>query len=456
MRADNFVLRRLYSSVVACVFLASVLSCTPEEVVSPQPADPPPLPSLSCTPFIKNGYTDKQSYYPGETMTVFFDAKESSAVCRLSIFSVTGDSVFSVPALVPAAPSIPEDASENGYGFPSAAAFTVPELKSGIYLLDKKVPFVIKTHLAADLLIVYPSNTANAYAESGGHSLYSPHPRPAALSFHRPIPLQDLSQVCLKWLPTLEGFSMAYIADIDMDMPENLSQAKVLVIPGHSEYWTLKARRNFDAFVDAGGNALILSGNTMWWQVRYSDDNTKLICYKDSVGDPVADPLLRTINWNEPSLNYSILSSIGADFANGGYGLNVDAGWNGYRITKPSSPLFEGLALEQNQVIALPTAEYDGAPIVGYDEDGYPFIDEASLNFHKVELLGFDKGYRARETTGTFIVLQKTARSGVIVNTASCDWCSENGMGGPSGEIIKGITYNAIDKLANKAGVFSD
>jgi hypothetical protein len=389
-------------------------------------------------------------------MTVFFDAKESTELCRLSIFTLAGDSVYSVPSQLPAVPAIPKDASENGYGFPSAAEFTVPELKSGIYLLDKKIPFIIKTHDTVDLLIVYPSNTANAYAESGGKSLYSLQQRPPAVSFHRPIPLQDLSQVCLRWLPTLENFSMGYIADIDMDAAENVNHAKVIVIPGHSEYWTLEARKNFDNFVDAGGHALILSGNTMWWQVRYSDDQTQLICYKDSVNDPVSDRSRTTINWNERSLNYSILSSIGADFANGGYGLKADAGWNGYRITTPSSPLFEGLAVEQNQVISLPTLEYDGAPITGYDEDGYPVIDEEALNFHKIELLGFDKGYRVKETAGTFIVFRKTAHSGVIVNTSSCDWCSSNGMGGRSGNIIKKITYNAIEKLTSDAEIFSE
>lgn len=455
--ADDLSVRRLHCRVLSVACLFALGACVSEEVIQPETVEHVPvLPSRSCKAFIRAGYADKQSYYPGEKMKVFFDTQGTGEPCRLTIYTVTGDSVFSISSPMPASPALSGNAYEIGYGFPVAAEFTVPGLKSGVYLVDNKIPFIIKTHQAVDLLVVYPSNTANAYATSGGKSLYSTDQRPAAVSFQRPIPLQSLAEVCLKWFTTLEDFSVRYVADIDLDLYENLRDAKVLVIPGHSEYWTLNARRNFDTFVDSGGDALILSGNTMWWQVRYSEDQNRLICYKDADTDPVVDPLLKTITWNEPSLEYSILSSIGADFTYGGYGLKTDAGWNGYRITALNSPLFEGLNLAENYILSLPTLEYDGAPIAGYDEFGYPMLDEDALKFDKIELLGFDKGFRAKETTGTFIVFRKKPGSGIIVNTSSCDWCSTNGMGGRSGSIIKKITYNALHKLVNNVQVFSE
>jgi hypothetical protein len=276
------------------------------------------------------------------------------------------------------------------------------------------------------------------------------------VSFARPVALQSLSEQCLKWFTTLAEFEVGYVADVDMDDYQNMAQSKVLVVAGHSEYWTRTARENFDRFVDAGGHALILSGNTMWWQVRYSDDKKKLICYRNVDADPVVDPLFKTIEWNSPSLGYSILSSIGAHFPLGGYGLRSDNGWNGYKIVTPESPLFEGLGLKKGDIIPLPSLEYDGAPITGYDDQGYPILDKESLNFERAEILAFDKGFRGSETTATFLVFQKSSGSGIVVNTATTDWCSDNGIGGASKEIIKGITYNALKKLVHRDVIFSE
>ena len=107
------------------------------------------------------------------------------------------------------------------------------------------------------------------------------------------------------------------ICDQDMDDYSEIQNSKILVVIGHSEYWTKAARLNFDQFVNSGKDAVILSGNTMWWQVRYNADKTKMICYKDEISDTISDPLLKTIAWPYPSLNYSVLTSIGADWPRG-------------------------------------------------------------------------------------------------------------------------------------------
>ena len=88
-----------------------------------------------------------------------------------------------------------------------------------------------------------------------------------------------------------------------MDDYENIRGAKLLVVIGHSEYWTRTARLNFDRFVDEGCHALVLSGNTMWWQVRYSENKDRMICYKGG-NDPAAPARSphRTTNWFVSSL----------------------------------------------------------------------------------------------------------------------------------------------------------
>jgi len=257
------------------------------------------------------------------------------------------------------------------------------------------------------------------------------------------------------WLAGL-GYNINYVADFDLDDYNQIKNSTAVLLSGHSEYWTRAARLNFDRFVNEGGHALILSGNTMWWQVRYLADYTNMICYKDALLDPESDPLLKTLNWDRDELHYSILSSIGADFSRGGYGLQDDGGWDGFKINTPGSPLLKGLGLKKGDTLSLPSGEYDGAPVLAFDANGYPVLDSVQLNFKKIELIGFDKGSRAgKETIGTFIVFQKSASSGIIMNAASYGWCSSDGMGGASGNSIKTITRNAIDILLKNESVFS-
>jgi hypothetical protein len=323
-------------------------------------------------------------------------------------------------------------------------------------LIEQQIFFIIKTHAQVDLMIVYPENTANAYEKSGGKSLYSSENRPSKVSFLRPIALQSNCVFCLKWFATLRNISIGYIADRDLDDYASIERSNLLIIPGHSEYWTRKARKNFDRFVDTKGDAIILSGNTVWWQVRYTDNFNELICHKNKELDPIKEEELKTVNWYESFLNYSIHKSIGGDFNRGGYGLKIDNGWDGYKIVNDASPLLYGLTLKRGDILKLPSGEYDGAPIKAFDSSGFPIVDNDELGFHKIELIGFDKGSRFnKETIGTFIVMQKTKSSGIIINAASYDWCSANGMGGVDGVKIKTITSNAINKLLKGETVFS-
>jgi len=416
-----------------------------------------PLPEKSCDGLIDLGYTDKLSYLPGEKVKVFVEPFTVCDSCKMQVYSFNGSLTFEVPASLWVQPRIPEDAYQEGYGYRYPVTFKIPtDLKSGVYMIAKRIPFFVKSKSVSDMVVVYPSNTANAYCTSGGQSLYSQPVRARAVSFLRPMDIQKNSEVCLQWFQEQKEASVSFIVDSDMDNYSNIDGSKLLVIIGHSEYWTREARVNFDRFVNQGGNALILSGNTMWWKVRYEDGNTKMVCYKDT-SDPYASAAEKTINWNSPELNYSIVNSIGADFPKGGYGLKTDAGWDGYKIVSPQSPLLEGLNLKKGDIIKLPSGEYDGAPLSGFDAEGYPILDRSSMDFYKAELIGFDRGSRfEKETIGTFIVVQKSSSSGIVINAASYDWCSARGMGGEDGNAIKTITSNAINKLLKNQPVFSN
>lgn len=437
-------------------FLFLLNSCSDPEInkVEPEP-EPDSLPVNRCAGDIVYGYCNKQSFLPGEKVVVYIQSRKAVALCKLTVYDLMGNEVFAVESPLSVQQISVNDPAKNGYDFHPSVEITLPEsMRSGIYMIERSILFVVKSNQPVDVLVVYPSNTTNAYATSGGKSLYTLD-RPFEVSFHRPINLQGFSSVGLQWFYNLQMVSVGYIADADLDNYAAMSNGKILCLIGHHEYWTRRARNNFDQFVNSGNHALVLSGNVMWWQVRYSDDATKMICYKSFDNDPVSDPLLKTALWNHQALDYPVISSIGADFDRGGYGLKADGGWNGYKIVNERSPLLEGTGLRKGDIISCPTVEYDGAPLTGLDANGFPILDLVTLNVHRAELIGFDIGFRNVKTYGTFIVLQRSPTSGIIINTASTDWCSANGMGGSSAEKIKTITRNAISKLLQNDPVFS-
>jgi hypothetical protein len=431
------------------------------------------VPGISCSGIVSAGYTNRTSYLPGEDMLVYLDAN-SSAICSLGIYDVHGKLVFKINANVFSQQKENDKAWENGFGYDVTAKIKLPiSLASGLYSIENIIPFVVKSSGASDITVVYPINTLQAYNPSGDKSLYTYNSTDgiaaATVSFLRPMEItmqQDYCDHCLKWFPSLSNVKTHYIADVDMEDPSSFVLTKIVVIIGHSEYWTLPARRNFDNFVNKGGHAIILSGNTMFWQSRYSKTNNSLTCFRDASADPETNQYLKTIPWVDSSLHYPILKSIGANFVHGGYGLKtdpyrdaaIDRGWDGFKIVDPASPLLEGLHFQKGDILSLPTTEYDGAPIKGFDEGGFPILDNDVLKFEKLELIGFDRAARGgKETIPTFIVMQKTKTSGIVVNMASTNWCSSTGIGSmASGSQIKTITRNAILKLLNGENVFNN
>jgi hypothetical protein len=404
-------------------------------------------------PYINDGYSYPLSVLPGDSLNVYLnpDMKESNYSIRL--FDLAGKEVAHYKAdIFPQEPAA-DKPWENGFGYKASLKIITPQLKSGVYLWENKIPVIIRSPNPR-IVIVYSSNTENAYCNAGGKGLYSYNSSDKLssqkVSFQRPINLPKHSEAFLRWFQQQNFKDVGYITDADLDNYGGWRKAALLLIVGHSEYWTLEARRNFDRFVTEGKNAMVLSGNTMWWQVRYSKTRDQLICYK-LVEDPIKPKRLHTINWTDPSLEYPIWTSIGAEFPRAGYGRKVDKGWDGYKIVT-ASPLLEGTNLKKGDILKLPSDENDGAPLAGFDDKGYPVLDYATLGFSKIEIVGFDHTSRAIDGVATWIVLKRTRSSGIIINVASTDWCSSEGMGN---EQVKKITLNMINKLLKRENVFS-
>ena len=83
-----------------------------------------------------------------------------------------------------------------------------------------------------------------------------------------------------RWLDQ-NGYQYDVAGDYDLQRePELLAGRKVLVINGHSEYWSAAAYRAVDRFLEAGGSAIVMSGNLMFWRVSSDEDGTAMECRK--------------------------------------------------------------------------------------------------------------------------------------------------------------------------------
>jgi hypothetical protein len=94
-----------------------------------------------------------------------------------------------------------------------------------------------------------------------------------------------------------EGYDVAYQTDVDTDIaPNSLLQHRLVIVAGHSEYWTKAMRDAFDAARDAGTNLAFTGSNAAYWQSRYEDDHRTLVVYK-STTDPEPNPALQTVQF---------------------------------------------------------------------------------------------------------------------------------------------------------------
>lgn len=366
----------------------------------------------------------------------------------------------------------------TGAGYVVTHRWRIPEdLPSAVYFLEGRSElFVVvrePSRVRSPVAVLISTNTFNAYSRTASASLYA-HPRQVPeVSFMRPFDkVKDREwRAMIDWLAQERPFAagVRYLTDFDLEQRDALEGVKVLIVLGHSEYWSRTAREVFDAHVEAGRHVVIAGGNVMKWQVRYGNGGKTLISYKgnalepvDQGGDPVSELRLKTGRWYDAQLGHPTVESIGGDFIRGGYGAGrhkLARGWNGLRIVDGSHPLLEGLGLRDCDLIDLGrVTEYDGVPIRGLDERGRPVADHSAAGMARLELLAYDWGYRGGHTIGTAHVLQKRNGHGIIVHLGAKECAGARTSRDPrpgGGTLVHGIVRNAVSRLLDDREVFS-
>lgn len=103
------------------------------------------------------------------------------------------------------------------------------------------------------------------------------------------------------------GFRVKYITSRDLDAdPGILAKAPIFISSGHDEYWSQPMRDAALAHRARGGHSLFMSGNELFWRIRYDHANAGAWCFKDTAPGPGThaagaplDPVSWTGTWKD-------------------------------------------------------------------------------------------------------------------------------------------------------------
>lgn len=200
---------------------------------------------------------------------------------------------------------------------------------------------------------------------------------------HRPSPYDGAACFIEKWEHKFvrwaeeQGYEFDFMTDHDFvtDDPALLAGYDAAFVVGHSEYWSGEQRRAIEAFVDAGGNFGVFSGNTCYWKVRWEDEGNLLVAHKwrGEQNDPLwQDENTRadaTHLWSHDAFASPEAELLGISFVYGGYHrlcMCAARGAAAYTIYDDQHWALDGTDLYYGDLLGA------NVPLIGYENDGCP------------------------------------------------------------------------------------
>jgi hypothetical protein len=431
------------------------------------------LPITHNEQFTEGGYASRASVPQGGTIDLHIATSISPfaiQIVNLGDESVVLREIFGLQ-------SSAQDCSGlygTGCGWDLTTTVAIPhDWPSGYYAArfptrfgTRNIIFVVRpsvTGLTSRTLLVSPTHTYHGYNDFGGRSFYPSNlpGRARTLSYDRPY-LQDsgLGRFDFwerKFVDWLEETDRSYevATDVDLETPGFLNNYELVVIPGHSEYWTSAARQNLETFSRNGGHIAVFGGNTMWWQARLEENNRTIVSFKDADLDPMrsTNPALVTGHWFEHPINNPENFILGSSFRHGGYANAVNAPDDltllpveqrrGFEVTDPTHWVYAGTGLTEGQEFGREAVgvEVDGVLFncdVNGDVIGVVGSDGTPLNYKILAVTPATDGYG---TMGIYV----NSAGGAVFNAASQGWLS----GLENDPIVRAITANVLDELGS-------
>jgi hypothetical protein len=236
-----------------------------------------------------------------------------------------------------------------------------------------------------------------------------------------------------------------------------------------------------ERFIESGGNAAFLSGNTCYWQVRHERD--RMICHKHRYTEDPAfgtDRSRRTTTiWSDPIVGRPEAAMTGVSFTRGGYhriARSVRHGSGGYEVHRPDHWLLDGTRLTRGDQLGAARGtvgyECDGCELTLRDgllvptgadgtPDGFEVIATApatpfardttplplapggdyELEFHADRLLGDASPSNLARLRHGHAVLGTYERGGTVVTAGTTEWAY--GLDDPA---VDRVTRNIIQR----------
>ncbi|MGE5401722.1 MAG: N,N-dimethylformamidase beta subunit family domain-containing protein [Ignavibacteriales bacterium] len=402
-------MNKCYSIIlVLCfiLFLTIPLSAQPFE------QDLNRLDAFGCG-FLEGGYPSNLSGYKGDTVKFYISTNALLYDLKIYRYGKTKELVATIPNVKGGIREVKESdyAYVNGCKWPESARLVIPQdWKPGAYLAEFPVTsdttnpvlfFVKDKNTKNRVIVVCHTNTYQAYNMFGGKSVYPAYSSGGGsgisenfserLSFFRPFNRNQHNGInrgsfyaydakLIRWLEE-EGYDVDVMSDTDLDMDlAYLKMHKVLMLTGHSEYWSRAMRDNVVAFLDQGGHFMCLSGNTCWWQIHYENNYHTFVCYKHKSSDPFMGTPNGTQEWYTMDRENKFL---GTSYQNGGQtnywpkvpGVNTTPcmdwreGFGGYIVHNAQHWAFDNTGLTEGDTLGYNA----DSSVVGYESDGALF-----------------------------------------------------------------------------------
>jgi hypothetical protein len=424
----------------------------------------------------ETGYVNRISVTQGDSLNFYISTKMSPF--NLTIYKYeTIDRTIQTFTNIPGGEKAVRDSSYlYGCNWPLSLSVVVPNnWIPGVYYASfptsvgtKSVVFFVKSNIPGSYsktLYLTSANTWEAYNPYGGKSLYKYNSSKGIasykVSFLRPgSAFNDFPEFfnelpIMRWLFN-NNINVEYAVNYDLySNPNLLNNYNILIIAGHSEYWAFPERIEVQNFERDGGNVIILSGNTLWWQVRYEDKGNALICYKSQTTDPynnIRDSFV-TVNWrlppvNDPENKMTGLSFIAGGYVNRGSTLPWSNGWGGYSVINHHNWVFKGTNLMDGEEFGYPDSvvgdETDGALFEW--QNGIPILTGTDSSPNNYRVLGISPAFSDWGFTlnpyammGIFHIPD----GGSVFNAATIFWS----RGFDNNYYVQKITRNVIDKF---------
>jgi len=92
--------------------------------------------------------------------------------------------------------------------------------------------------------------------------------------------LMRAERFALVWLEQ-NGYDYDMVGDLDLQLDPNILDGyPVVLINGHSEYWSIEGFEGVDRYLCQGGHLVVLSGNSICWRVSFDPEGTVMECRK--------------------------------------------------------------------------------------------------------------------------------------------------------------------------------